>query len=302
MSPYNRTVVTTKAFLADELANFAVEAAQSVVPYLRAAAGTVSEFNTKRDLHDPVTVHDRAVENLLKDFLGATVPGSRFLGEEMGEEILPGSSGSEPLGEGATYLATRVRWIVDPIDGTANFASGSHYFGTSIGVELDGQVVAGVISTPMTSEIFAANLEEAWLIDAEGRRSPLRSSGPALESQAAISTYYPGPRAFLGDKDAASRRFIELSDAYMAIRRLGAGAVDLAHVAAGRLSCVLGVSFAPWDVAAGIHLVQVAGGHTVNVALGTSHPEGLRPAVLAYVEQLEPTVALGVLQEIDAES
>lgn len=295
------TSTKTKQRLAAQITDYAVQAALSVAPYLRAAAGTVGTHDTKHDIHDPVTVHDKAVEGDLHRFLGGAIPGSRVLGEEMGEQNLPALLGTEPLSEDAQFLGSRVRWIIDPIDGTANFATGGHYFGTSIAAELDGEIVAGVVSLPMSDEVFAANLDEAWLLTG-GKRSQLDCSGPTEESTATISSYYPGPWNLESEPAAALARFTELSTAYMGFRRTGAGAVDLANVAAGRLSCVLGMKFGPWDVAAGMHLVKVAGGGALNLPLGTTLPEGLRPGILAWVGTLEPTIARGVLEQLEAQA
>lgn len=291
--------------IATDLAELAAHGALSVAGYLRAAARTAPPYDTKRDLHDPVTAHDRAVETALHNFFGAAIPGSRVLGEEMGEQTLPSGvdlGREEPLGVGARYLGSRVRWIIDPIDGTANFASGSTYFGTSIGVELDGRIVAGAISIPYTEELFVADLHDAWHIDRHGQRSPLRSSGPTVESQAVLLSYYPGLGYLRHQPDMAMRHQQLLMGSYMAVRRPGAGALDLAMVAAGWAGAMLGTSFGPWDVAAGIHLVKIAGGHILNLPMRSALPDGLRPAVLATVGSLDASAAQSVLREVDEAS
>lgn len=293
---------TTLQF-ATELAELAAQGALSVAGYLRAATRTVSTYDTKRDMHDPVTVHDRAVENSLHRFFGAAVPGSRVLGEEMGEQTLPVGIdlGREaPLGVGARYLGDRVRWIIDPIDGTANFASGSTYFGTSVAVELDGRVIAAAISIPFTEELFVADLRDAWHIDRHGQKTPMRSTGPESESQAVLLSYYPGVGFWEHQPQMALRHQQKLLTSYMAVRRPGAGALDLAMVAAGWAGATMGLSFGPWDVAAGIHLVTMAGGNVINLPMRSALPRGLRPAVLASVGSMNASTAEAVLREVDA--
>ena len=287
-----------------ELADIAHRAALSVAPYLKSVARTMPHFDTKRDFHDPVTEHDRLVEQRLRDFLGAQVPGSRFLGEEFGEEVLP-SPAAPGTGEAPTKAATlgsRVRWIVDPIDGTANFASGLIYFCTSIAAELDGEVVAGAVVVPVVGESFVADAEEAWHVDADGTRAPMLADGPDSEATAIIATYYPQLAAFESDFDQAARDELELLRVYGSLRRPGAGALDLAHVAAGWLGVAMGPRFGPWDVAAGIHLVRVAGGSVLNLPLETDLPDGLRPAVVAQGRRLDAVTAKRMLIRLDEEA
>lgn len=288
---------TSFSDLAHQLSDFAAEGALSVASYLRGAARTVTTYQTKRDHHDPVTLHDRYVERQLHEYFGAAVPGSRVLGEEMGEQQLPGHLDAE-LVTTASCLGERVRWIIDPIDGTANFAAGSAYFGTSVAAELDGKIVAGAVSIPMAEEIFVADLESAWHLDRFQTRTELRAEGPTDESQSVLACYYPSARNLNEDEIGSAARLRRLSNAHMAMRRPGAGALDLAHVAAGWSGGLLGMSFGPWDVAAGIHLVKTAGGQVWNPALGTGFPEGLRPGVLATPSTYEPVTARAVLEEV----
>ncbi len=274
----------TIEILANELAEIACQAVLSVADYLRLAARTTPGYSTKSNQHDPVTIHDRHVEHLLQQFLGTTIPGSRILGEEEGEKILNPTSSSRPTltnTAGVTGLGQRVRWIVDPIDGTANFAAGLTYFGTSIGVELDGRIVAGAISVPCNREVFVANATEAWYIDEAGQKTFLHADGATAEANALISCYYPKTYFWEKYPQMALRHDLDLHRAYFVNRTLGAGAIDLALVAAGWVGVAVGISFKPWDVAAGIHLVRVAGGTVLNLNYKTNLPDGLRPVVVA---------------------
>lgn len=296
----------TEKQLAAQLQEISAAAALDVAPYLREVARTLPPHDTKRDMHDPVTVHDRKVEQLLHTYLGEAVPGSRILGEEMGEQVL---SPEAPVPSGASEhprageLGARVRWIVDPIDGTANFAAGSTYFGTSIAAELDGKVVAGSVTIPWTGELFTADLSEAWHVNAAGERTVLDASGPAAEDTALIVSYYPSMARLASHPELSLRHMQDLGAAYMAFRRTGASAIDLALVAAGWLGAFLATNLGPWDAAAGVHMINVAGGKVINLnsPIHPDQPEGLRPIVLASVATMEPGLAEQVLQEFMAD-
>ncbi len=295
--------------LATQLAEICSAAALSVAPYLREVARTIPPYDTKSTMHDPVTVHDRAVELDLQNHLAQAIPGSLILGEEMGEQPLPGTPGNiVGADEGAatppraSELGTRVRWIVDPIDGTANFAAGSTYFGTSVAAELDGDVVAGAITIPHTHELFAADATSAWHIDREGNRTELAATGATKESEALLVSYYPGTTALNEEPEQAVRLFSELCNAHMTVRRPGAAALDLAMTAAGWNGGLLATKLGPWDVAAGIHMVKVAGGKVINLPMGTDRRDGLRPGVLAALGSFEPVTAERILIELNEQA
>ena len=307
--------MTVTPDLTTNLSRISLAAAQHVAPYLRSVARTSPETYTKRDIHDPVTVHDRHVEKQLRSILGAAVPGSRVLGEEYGEETLPSPTVEETaalktiLGDeeslaalqNVAELGKRTRWIVDPIDGTANFASGMTYFGTSIAAELDGKVVAGVVTIPCMFEAFVADAHRFWHVDRDGRETPLTADGPSEENQALIASYYPGISAYEENMEKAARRERTLLSTYSTLRRPGAAALDLAQVAAGWIGVSMGVSFGPWDVAAGLHMVRVAGGNVLNLQMGTDLPDGLRPAQVSSGRNLDAVTAKGILYEVEKE-
>lgn len=298
---------------AHDLAVLAAAATRAVAPHLRRVWRTAMQVDTKADLHDPVTAHDRRVEAALHTLLAHMVPASRVLGEEAGEHTLPPDRDPFPRGfaedfeipmsprvQGAIRrvesLGGRIRWIVDPIDGTANFASGLPWFNTSIGVELDGEVVAGAVNAPVLAQTYVADLEDAWTEDASGT-APLRSQGPTREDHALLFSYHPGVSLITSDPSFAAEQERRLVSAYQTYRRPGACALDLAMVAGGWAGCVIGMSFKPWDVAAGLHLVRIAGGHVHTEPFDTGLPEGLCPGIVASVGTLQPTTALVVLSD-----
>lgn len=285
-------------------------AAQSVAPYLRSVARTISSFDTKADHHDPVTVHDRHTEGLLHTVLARCVPGSRALGEEHGEVLL--AADASPIMEDADEvrfvlgvdadlsaiegLGDRVRWIIDPIDGTANFASGRTYFGTSIAAELDGVIVAGVVTVPMLFEYFYSHAGGAFHVDREGVVTQIHADGPHEERQAVLVSYYPPLRLMKSNPMLAMEREIALYAAYMAPRRTGACALDLAYIAAGWTGAMIGTMFKPWDVAAGLHILRAAGGRALNLPLHTDLPDGYAPGVVAAGANFVPETANAIMR------
>lgn len=221
-----------------DLRSAAETACRAVAPQLLDAFRSDMTITTKRDAHDVVTVHDRAAEVTITASLTAAFPGSVVLGEE------GGSTGDASL-----------RWIVDPIDGTANFARGLAYWCVSIAAERDGEVVAGAVYDPVADHMFAADDSGAVL---DG--TPMRSVALA-EPDATVLTSFPVQQdlELLGE-DAAFTLLRDLTLRYRHHHSTGSGALNLAHVAAGWSDVTMGFATHPWDVAAGAFVLQQAGG------------------------------------------
>ncbi|MEV0146870.1 MULTISPECIES: inositol monophosphatase family protein [unclassified Nonomuraea] len=222
----------------DALLETAGEAARAVGPRLRKAFRSRPEVATKSDFHDPVTEHDKAAEETIRAVIESRWPGSAVLGEEGGE------SGSGPL-----------RWYVDPIDGTANFAAGLPFFCVSIAAAVEGELVAGVVYDPVRDDEFTASTAGAWC-----NGTPIRSTGASRDREAMLLTSYPTPRDLAARRDEAMRRYGRLLESFAAVRRVGSAALKLAHVAAGWADVAYGTGASPWDVAAGALIVRQAGG------------------------------------------
>lgn len=197
---------------------------------------------TKSALADIVTEADREVELLIRGRLAAARPGDGFLGEESGAER--GSS--------------EVTWVVDPIDGTVNYAYGIPHYAVSIAAvtgdpEPDRWVAqAGVVYTPVVDELFRASRGGgAWLGD--GRLAV--STGSAAGALLATGFGYD-PATHAGDLERVRTVMPIARD----LRRGGAASLDLAYVAAGRLDGYFERGLHPWDHAAGGLLVREAGG------------------------------------------
>ena len=160
----------------------AEDAARGVSPMLLSAFRTAMAVTTKRDAHDIVTAHDKASEVALAAAIRAAVPGSAILGEEGGRQ-----------GEG------RVVWHVDPIDGTTNFARGLADWCISIGVEVDGRLVAGVVHAPARGETTSADLSGAWR-----NGTAITSAAQPDEARAVLLTSFPNARHYEEIGEAAS--------------------------------------------------------------------------------------------------
>jgi myo-inositol-1(or 4)-monophosphatase len=219
----------------------------------KAARGLVRDFGEVEQLQvslkgpaDFVSTADLQAERILCAELKKARPEFGLLMEE----------GTNETGDG------RHRWIVDPLDGTLNFLHGLPHFAISIGLERDGEIVAGVIYDPIKDELFWAERGAgAYLND---RR--LRVSGRRDLREAVIATGIPN----LGRPDHPA--YLAMFGAVMAqtagIRRFGAAALDLAYVAAGRYDGYFEIGLSPWDIAAGILLVREAGGYVSEIAGG----------------------------------
>ncbi len=226
---------------APELLDIAVEVARNAADTAyRMRAEGVSVTATKSTVTDVVTAADRAVERQISDALRRLRPDDAMLGEEYGA-AQPGSD-----------APARVRWIVDPIDGTVNYLYGLPHSAVSIAAEVDGEVVAGVVRNIHTGEEWTATLGGgAWR---DGRR--LRCSAETDLGQTLVITgfgYDPARRAH------QARVVAELIPHVRDIRRLGAAAIDLCLVAEGRADAYYEKGLAAWDQAAGALVAAEAG-------------------------------------------
>jgi myo-inositol-1(or 4)-monophosphatase len=195
---------------------------------------------------DFVTKADRAVEELIIRHLSAAFPDDGFVGEE-GIESSQGRSEESPI------------WIVDPIDGTANFVQGRSEWCVSIGLVRSGQPTLGVIYHPSADELFSAAVGHGASRDG----MPIRVSSRATLAQATIALEYSlktPPSAHLAHVGAVLGAGSEY-------RRNGSAALSLAHVADGRLDGFVELHVYAWDVAAGMLLIAEAGGWTSRFPL-----------------------------------
>ena len=212
---------------------------------------------------DFVSRADIMAERVLRKELERTRPDYGFLGEE----------GGETKGDG------RNRWIVDPLDGTTNFLHGVPHFAISIGLERDGEMIAGVIYQPISDELFWAEKGNGAFIDTPNARSRrLRVSGRKDPARALVGTGIP--HLGKGDHALYHQKLAQVTGKVAGVRRWGAAALDLAFVAAGRYDAFFEYGLAAWDVAAGTLLVREAGG-LVNEISGAPYALGTSASILA---------------------
>ncbi len=205
-----------------------------------------TDITTKSSATDMVSEMDHASERLIVERLLVARPDDGVLGEE----------GAERAGR------TGVRWIIDPLDGTTNYLYGFGAFAVSIGVEIDGRAVAGVVHDPLHHETYRAVAGAgAWCGD---RR--LEVAGPPSLATALVGTGFSYDAGVRGEQALVLARVLP---AVRDLRRAGAAALDLCWVAAGRLDAYFERGLAPWDWAAGSLVAAEAGARTAILANGT---------------------------------
>jgi myo-inositol-1(or 4)-monophosphatase len=196
---------------------------------------------TLKGRHDPVTESDFASQQLIIQHLSQAFPEHRFLAEETGA---PESSGNSSDG----------CWIIDPLDGTVNFAHNFPMFAVSIAFQWQGAVVYGVVYDPMREEMFeAVRGGGAWLNQQAIQVSLIQELDRAL-----LATGFP--YNVVDHLDATMLRFKRLVTQAQGVRRPGSAAIDLCYVAAGRCDGFWEENLKPWDTAAGALIVLEAGG------------------------------------------
>ncbi|MBP1180348.1 inositol monophosphatase family protein [Methylobacterium sp. PvR107] len=253
-----------------------VDAVRKAARGLRRDYGEVENLQVSRKgPGDFVSAADRKAEEVLRDALMKARPGYSLVLEENG--IIEGTDKSHT-------------WHVDPLDGTSNFLHGVPHFAVSVGLEREGQIVAGVIFDPIKDELFVAERGKGAYLN--NRR--LRVSGRQDMADALVGYGTP----YLG-RGSHPRLLRELG-AVMAVaggtRRMGSAALDLAYVACGRLDAYWERDLQTYDFAAGVILVREAGGF-VSSADGAAEPlaprsvacgnEGLHRELVAILKKVQ---------------
>lgn len=222
--------------------SIAIDAALEAGRIMRSYVGNLDGVDYKGEI-DIVTAADHAAEAAVLERLNGAFPEFGILAEESG--ISGATNGSE------------TRWVVDPIDGTTNFATGNPHVCVSIALERAGKVILGVVYDPMLDELFIAERGNGAHLNGE----KLRVSPTSVFLQSMLATGFPYD---INNRSENLERFQYFTHLTRAVRRAGAAALDLCYVAAGRYDGFWEAGLKPWDSAAGSLMVTEAGGRVTD--------------------------------------
>lgn len=230
--------------------NFAIQTAREAGAVLADRLGRALQVSQKGDI-DLVTEADLASEKLIIERIKSHYPRHAILAEESGAsegvEFVPGKS--------------EWKWIIDPLDGTTNYAHGYPCFCVSIALERAGAIEIAVIYDPTRDEMFAAERGQGTTLN--GRR--VRVSTVEDLNSAMLCTGFPYN---VRERPNFARDFANFTMEAQAVRRDGSAAIDLAYLACGRFDGFWEDGLKAWDVAAGVLLIEEAGGRLSNFTGG----------------------------------
>ena len=192
---------------------------------------------------DFVSASDKKVEKILIEELQKARPNYSILSEEIGE-----------INNDESF-----KWVIDPIDGTANFLHGIPHFAISVGLEHNKEIICGIVYDPIKDEMFAAE---------KGNGSYLNNHRMRVSSRSKLQDciiFTGGPKSEAKDRELVLKEYYNFSSkVHLPIRKLGSASLDMAYVAAGRCDGFWQRNLNYWDVAAGIILVKEAGGFVTD--------------------------------------
>jgi len=232
------------------LPNFAMQMARDAGRILVDRQGRALQVSKKGDI-DLVTESDLASEKLIIERIRSYYPRHAILAEESG------ASAGENVAEGKSEW----RWIIDPLDGTTNYAHGYPCYCVSIALERAGKIEIGVVYDPTRDEMFAAERGQgATLNDRRMRVSDVEELNSSM-----LCTGFPYN---VRERENFARHFAAFTMRAQAVRRDGSAAIDLAYVACGRFEGFWEDGLHPWDVAAGLLLIEESGGMVTDFNSG----------------------------------
>jgi myo-inositol-1(or 4)-monophosphatase len=220
----------------------AIDAAQKAGKVLKEGFGTDYTISSKSQIHDLVTEYDHKSEAIIIETIRSSFPDHQILTEESGHHASDGD----------------ITWIIDPLDGTVNFAHGIPFFCVSIAAIQGTDILCGVIYSPMTEEMFIAEKDKGATINGKPCKVTQQTSLPS----AFLVTGFP--YSVKENPLHCIDHFAHIVGMGIPIRRLGSAALDLAYVAVGRFDGFWEVALQPWDMAAGALLVKEAGGIVID--------------------------------------
>jgi len=201
---------------------------------------------------DFVSNSDKNVEKIIISELEKARPNYSILSEEIGE----------------IKKSEEFKWVIDPIDGTANFLHGIPHFAISIGLEQNNEIISGIIFDPIKDEMFTGEKGNGSYLNNQRMRVAARSK---LED---CVIFTGGPKNQTKDKDLALEEYKKFSSkVHIPIRKMGSAALDMAYVAAGRFDGFWQRSLNYWDIAAGVIIVKEAGGFVTDFSGSNKYVE-----------------------------
>lgn len=217
----------------------AIEAALEAGRFLKMNLGKVKHIERKLGQEtNLVTELDRKAEEIIISKIKQRYPHHDFLAEESGSH----------------KKVSEYRWVIDPLDGTTNFTHGLPIFCVSIGLEVKGELKLGVVYDPNLDELFTTEKGKGAFLN----HRPIKVSSTAVLRESLIVTGFP--YNIRSNPYNAVQHFNNFLGEAQAVRRLGSAAIDLCYVACGRFDGFWEVALNPWDMAAGVLLLEEAGG------------------------------------------
>lgn len=197
-----------------------------------------SHYQKNKNFRDIVSEVDIVVENKIKNIIKKKFSNHQFEGEETGLK----------------KTNSKYKWIIDPIDGTVNYIHGIPFFSISIALELDGEIILGIINNPITNELFYAFKNEGSYLNGE---RIFVSKRDKLEKCLFITTFSSEKNMKRNNK---YKIFGKINDISRGCLRLGSASLGLAYLSCGKVDGLWGGTLKKWDVAAGIVILKEAGG------------------------------------------
>jgi myo-inositol-1(or 4)-monophosphatase len=256
--------------------NFAIRVAQDAGRLLRDRLGTTFDISHKGAINI-VTDVDLASEKLIREAIATHYPSHQVLAEE----------------GGLAETNSEYRWVVDPLDGTTNYAHGYPVFAVSIALEYQGETVLGVVYDPMREELFAAERGSGAVLN----NRPIRVSTTETLIRSMLSTGFPYDikTSSLTNLD----HWANFAMNAQALRRDGAASIDLCYIACGRYDGFWELNLSPWDTAAGALIVMEAGGRVTDfwgAEFSNYKPEIVASNGLIHAQMIE------VIEKADTET
>jgi myo-inositol-1(or 4)-monophosphatase len=233
----------------NDFLQFAIHIAKEAGETLKQAQQQTISIEEKR-ANDLVTEFDKKIDAFLSEKILSQFPDHQILAEE----------------SGAHDNTSDYCWIIDPIDGTTNFAHHIPMFAISIALQYQNKTIIGVVYNPMNEELFTAEKNKGAFLN--GQR--LQINPQQTIEGALLATGFPckDPE----DIPAYTTMFASLLETSQGVRRIGAASIDLAYIAAGRIDGFWELKLQPWDIAAATLMIEEAGGLVTDLEGGPDYP------------------------------